>query len=283
MKTVILCGGKGTRIRDVAEELPKPMIPIGRDPILKHIMDIYGAHGHHEFVLCLGHLGWRIRHYFINFRAEQTDVEVDFANDSMRYLESAKLPPWRITLADTGVEAMTGCRVKRIEKHVGNDTFMLTYGDGVADIEIDQLLEFHRSHGKLMTITSVKPPSRFGELETDGDLVRAFHEKPQAGNGRINGGFFVCEPGVFDFLADDESCVLEQEPLQRLAADGQLMSFRHDGFWMPMDTPREYARLNELWRCGEAPWSVDSQRLPDVILPRPEVSAAEIPPVESPR
>lgn len=266
MKTVILCGGKGTRIRDVAEDLPKPMIPIGDDPIVKHIMDIYSAHGHREFVLCLGYLGWRLRHYFMNFRAEHADVELDFADDSVRYLDSAKLPPWRVTLADTGIDAMTGCRIKRVQKYVGDETFMLTYGDGVGDVDVSRLVEFHRAHGKLVTITAVRPPSRFGELVNDGDEVRAFHEKPQAGSGRINGGFFVCEPGVFDVLEDDEACVFEQAPLQRLAAKGEVMSYRHDGFWMPMDTPREYARLNELWQRGEAPW----RSLPDVVLPRPE-------------
>jgi len=231
------------------------MIPIGRYPIVKHIMDIYGRHGCHEFVLCLGHLGWRIKEYFLNFQAESCDVAIDLGRGgTVEYLGNGGLPPWRIILADTGIEAMTGCRVKRVQKYIGDETFMLTYGDGVGNVDVSRLIDFHRSHGRLATITSVRPPSRFGHMEVSGDRVVAFREKHQSGGGLINGGFFVCEPGVFDYLTDEESCVFERTPLERLAADGQLMTFVHDGFWMPMDTSREYLLLNDLWNRGDAPW-----------------------------
>ena len=255
MKVVILCGGKGTRIRDVSDELPKPMIPIGRYPIVKHIMDIYSRHGHQEFILCLGHKGWRIKEYFLNFQAETSDLVVDFrSRGKVEYLDGG-LPPWKVTLAETGLEAMTGCRIKRVERYVGRETFLLTYGDGVGNIDVAALVDFHKSHGKLATITSVRPPSRFGKLVVEGDVVAAFEEKHQSIAGLINGGFFVCEPGVFDYVTNDEACVFERLPLERLANDRQLMTYVHEGFWMPMDTSREYTLLNEMWHQGEAPWA----------------------------
>jgi glucose-1-phosphate cytidylyltransferase len=233
------------------------MIPIGGQPIVRHIMDIYSAHGLTDFVLCLGYKGWKFKEYFLNFVAENRDIEINLAReDAVRYLGESAIPRWRITLAETGLEAMTGCRVKRAQRYVGHERFMLTYGDGVGDVDIQALVRFHESHGKLATVTSVRPPSRFGELVLDGQAVVAFEEKPQTSKGRINGGFFVCEPGVFDYVSDDESCSFEREPLQRLAKDGQLMTYEHDGFWMPMDTAREYELLNALWRQGEAPWSM---------------------------
>ena len=255
MKVVILCGGKGTRIRDVSGELPKPMIPIGPFPILKHIMDIYSRYGHNEFILCLGYKGWVIKEYFLNYCAETMDLEVDFSSGGrVRHLSHNDPPPWRIIMAETGLEAMTGCRIKRVQKYIGNETFMLTYGDGVGNIDVTALMEFHRSHGKLCTITSVHPPSRFGELVVKGTVVTSFEEKPQSVSGQINGGFFVCEAGVFDWVTDEESCAFERAPLQNLASDGQLMTYHHDGFWMPMDTSREYLFLNELWHRGAPPW-----------------------------
>ena len=261
MKVVLLCGGKGTRIRDVAEHLPKPMIPIGRDPILRHIMSIFGAFGHEEFVLCLGHLGWRIRHYFTHLASESADVEIDFgAGGRERIVEPRPLPPWRVTLAETGAETMTGARLRAVRRYVGDSRFLLTYGDGLADIDLAALVSFHDAHGRLATITAVRPPSRFGELEVDGATVSSFREKPQVSTGLINGGYFVFEPEVFDYLDDGDGCVLEREPLQRLAAEGQLMAYRHDGFWMPMDTPREFSRLNEIWASGEAPWRPERLR-----------------------
>ena len=256
MKTVILCGGQGIRIRDVSGEMPKPMVRIGDTPILKHIMDIYSRHEFSEFVLCLGYRGWDIKEYFLNFRSEIQDIELDLTQggDQVRYHDSHPLPPWNVILADTGLEAMTGSRIKQVQKYIGSETFMLTYGDGVGNVNISELVAFHRSHGKLVTITSVRPPSRFGELVIENDQVKSFEEKPQATGGLINGGFFVCEPGVFEYLTDDFACSFEQEPLRRLAEDGELMTYTHDGFWMPMDTSREYILLNKLWREGNAPW-----------------------------
>lgn len=278
MNVVLLCGGKGTRIRDVAEEIPKPMIPIGRDPIVRHIMEIYGAFGHRDFVLCLGHLGQRIRHYFTHLLTESSDVELDFRaapEPATRVLEPRPLPPWKVTLAETGIETMTGARLRKVRRYVGQGTFMLTYGDGLADIDLDALLERHRSEGKLATVTAVRPPSRFGELDIEGRAVRSFQEKPQVSTGLINGGFFVFEPEVFEFLDEGEDCVLERGPLQRLADAGQMAAYRHDGFWMPMDTAREHARLNAIWASGQAPWRVDALRPrsePIVELPRPSAS-----------
>jgi len=255
MKVVILCGGKGIRIRDLSEELPKPMIPIGRYPIVHHIMSIYSHYEFNEFVLCLGYKSWKFKEYFLNYRLETTDITIDLANSGkVDFHKEHKIPPWKITLAETGMEAMTGCRIKRIQKYIGNNTFMLTYGDGVSDVNIKSLMDFHRSHGKLVTVTSVRPISRFGELVVDGDAVKDFQEKTQTSDGLINGGFFVCEPGTFDYVSEDENCSWEMEPLKHLARDGQLMTYVHDGFWMPMDTTREYILLNQLWNKNEAPW-----------------------------
>lgn len=255
MKVVILCGGKGIRIRDVSDELPKPMVKIGRYPILEHIMNIYGAHGHNDFVLCLGYRGWQIKEYFLNYRAATQDLELSLESGVAITHDSEPIPAWNVIMAETGLESQTGSRVSQIRKYVAGETFLLTYGDGVGDIDISALVEFHRSHGKLATITSVRPPSRFGELLTEGDQVTEFQEKPQAHGGYINGGFFVCEPGVFDYLSDDPRLSFEQEPLRRLAEDGELMTFKHDGFWMPMDTSREYILLNDMWRRGDPPWT----------------------------
>lgn len=234
MKTVILCGGQGTRIRDVAADIPKPMIAIGDRPILWHIMKGYARWGHKDFVLCLGHKGEAIRAFF-----------------------RVNCEGWYVTLADTGLDALTGARVWRIRDNVkDDDVFMLTYGDGVGNVDIAALLAFHKRHGKIVTVTGVRPPSRFGELEIDGDRVTGFNEKPQATAGRISGGFFVCGRRLFDYLDDRENLMLELEPMQRLAKSGEMMVYRHDGFWHPMDTSRDYRLLNELWSKGEAPWKV---------------------------
>ena len=264
MRAVVLCGGKGTRIRDISPEIPKPMIPIGPYPIVRHIMGIYSQHGINEFVLCLGYLGWKIKEYFLHYRYETSSFSIDFAdNGHVRFYEGADVPPWRIILANTGLEAQTGCRIKRIQRYVGDETFMLTYGDGVGNVNVSELLEFHRSHGRLVTITAVRPPSRFGEMVIDDkNVVESFQEKPVVEQGDMNGGFFVCEPGVFEYVTGNESCNFEQESLQKLARDRQLMSYRHDGFWMPMDTAREYELLNHLWRTGQAEW-LDSHEQAD--------------------
>ncbi len=254
MKTVILCGGKGTRIRDVSDEIPKPMIPIGDQPIVQHIMETYSAYGHTEFILCLGYKGWVIKEYFLNFFAAAGDIEVNLgASHEIKYLNPVALD-WTVTLAETGLETMTGGRIARVEKYLEGEPFMLTYGDGVGNIDVGALLTFHRSHGRLATVTSVRPPSRFGELVVDGEQVKRFDEKPQAGTGHINGGFFVLEPGIFEYLDKREECVFEQAPLRKLASDGELMTYYHDGFWMPMDSIREHRLLNRLWREGHAPW-----------------------------
>jgi len=256
MKTVILCGGQGTRIRDVSADIPKPMITIGLYPILLHIMRGYARHGFKDFVLCLGYQSNVIKDFFLNYQVRTSDVTM--APGGQPRFESSQqsdIADWRITLAETGLEAMTGARVMRVLRYVeDDDTFMLTYGDGVGNIDIRALVQFHRRHGKIATVTGVRPPSRFGELEIDGDCVTGFNEKPQSTSGLISGGFFVCDRGLFDYLDDRESLMLELEPLQRLAKAGELMVFRHDGFWHPMDTYRDYKLLNDLWAAGKAPW-----------------------------
>lgn len=258
MKTVILCGGQGTRIRDVARDIPKPMIPIGPYPIIKHIMDRYSKYDHNEFILCLGYLGWNIKEYFLNYRSMIETFEIDFSqHGKIHYLEDHNESlSWKIIFAETGLNSMTGSRIKQIQNYIGNETFMLTYGDGVGNINIEELLTFHKHHGKLVTMTTVRPPSRFGELTIKGNCIKSFREKPQVTDGYINGGFFVCEPGVFDYLSDELDCIFEKTPLQNLAENEQLMSYHHTGFWMPMDTSREYATLNKMWNDGEAHWLI---------------------------
>ncbi|MEK9755168.1 MAG: glucose-1-phosphate cytidylyltransferase, partial [Rhodospirillaceae bacterium] len=242
MKTVILCGGQGTRIRDVSESTPKPMLPIGGRPILWHIMKSYAAGGHTDFVLCLGHLGHVIKEFFLNYEAFTNDVTLTLgATRQIEHHGDHDETGWRITLADTGPATMTGGRVGRIKKYIGDDTeFMLTYGDGVSDIDLDALLSFHRAHGKIMTVSGVRPPGRFGEIESaDDGTVTEFNEKPQATGGRISGGFFVCKREIFDHLSNDENLVLELEPMKALAAEGQMALYKHDGFWQCMDTHRD--------------------------------------------
>ena len=255
MKAVILCGGQGTRIRDVADDIPKPMIRIGERPILWHIMKTYAASSISEFVLCLGYRSWAIKEYFLNLRAQVSDLSIT-PGGPLSYGD-APFPEadWRIHLAETGLAAQTGARLWRVrDRLAGDDLFCLTYGDGVADLDVARVVDFHRRHGKIATLTGVRPPGRFGVLTTQGAQVTSFSEKPQTGEGLINGGYFVFSSKVFDYLDAHEDLILEQEPLQRLAADGQLMLFEHDGFWQPMDTYREWRLLNALWESGEAPW-----------------------------
>jgi glucose-1-phosphate cytidylyltransferase len=255
MKVVILCGGFGTRIRDVTENIPKPMIPIGRFPILWHIMKYYACFGYRDFVLCLGYKSSVIKDFFLNYEAHTKDFTIELGRkDTLTFHNNHDESDWRVTLADTGVEAMTGARIKRIQKYVGDDDFMLTYGDGVGDIDLNQLQAFHRGHGRTLTVTGVRPPGRFGELVHAEGVITEFNEKPQATGGRISGGFFVATPKVFDYLNDDEGLVFEQQPMRSLVGDQQLMVFEHDGFWQPMDTSREYQLLNSLYEKGEAPW-----------------------------
>lgn len=259
MKTVILCGGRGTRIRDVAENIPKPMIPIGNFPILWHIMKYYSSWKHKDFVLCLGYQSEVIKDFFLNYEAHVRDCTVNLGDSKkIQYHGEHEEADWQVTLAKTGLNAMTGARVKRIQKYVADDAhFMLTYGDGVGDVNLDKLIEFHKSHGKVLTMTGVHPPGRFGELmQDDSGMVTEFNEKPQATAGCINGGYFVCRREIFDYLNDSEDLMFEKEPMKKLVADQQLMLFNHDGFWQPMDTYREYTLLNQLYEEGRAPWVI---------------------------
>jgi glucose-1-phosphate cytidylyltransferase len=255
MKVVLLAGGLGTRLREETDVKPKPMIEVGDHPILWHIMKTYDHFGHSDFVICAGYKGEVIKNWFANFRVLNSDFTVSFQDTvSLKFHSKLAETGWNATIADTGAETMTGGRIKRIQKYIGEETFLCTYGDGLADVDIKALVKFHRSHGKIATLTTVKPVSRFGVLDVDANnQVEAFKEKPQA-EGSINGGFFVFEPEIFDYLG--ENSILEQEPLRRLAKEGQLMAFHHEGFWQPMDTYRELTILNELWKSGSAPWKV---------------------------
>ena len=259
MKVVILCGGLGSRIRDASETLPKPMLPIGGKPIVWHIMKLYGHHGFKQFVLCLGYRAWVVKEFFLNYAAMTNDVVIQLgAKRSVTVTRSDSEEDWNVILADTGETTNTGGRVAAIRRYVeDDDLFLLTYGDGVADLDLTALLAFHRRHGKIATVTAVRPPSRFGELDIANDVVTEFNEKPQAGGGFINGGFFVVDAQrVWDYIDDSPATAWEREPMQRLAAEEQLVAYRHAGFWQPMDTPREYTMLNELWESGAAPWKV---------------------------
>jgi len=256
MKVVILCGGLGTRIRDVSESVPKPMINIGPYPVLWHIMQHYASYGFREFVLCLGYKSSVIKDFFHNFKAHTSDFTIELNRPENVVYHSAVNMDVKVTLAETGLQAMTGARLKRVSKYLQNDeNFMLTYGDGVGNIDIKQLENFHKSHGKVLTLTGVRPPGRFGELRVNEDShVTEFNEKPQATAGRINGGFFVCRREIFDYLSDSENLVFEKDPMHALVADRQLMMYEHEGFWQPMDTYRDYLLLNELYEKGNPPW-----------------------------
>ncbi len=254
MQVIILAGGRGTRLAEETSVRPKPMVEIGGKPMLWHIMQIYAAHGYKDFLVACGYRGEIIKEYFHSFLAHHSDYFIDLKCGSREMISSNSVD-WRVGLIDTGLDTMTGGRILRLKKFVGAETFMATYGDCLSDVDIRSLVAFHRSHGRLATITAVRPPARFGGLALDGDRVAEFTEKPQAGEGWINGGFFVFESGVFDYLSDDRT-ILEREPLERLAADGQLMVFRHTGFWQPMDTLREKHILESLWAGGQTPWKI---------------------------
>jgi glucose-1-phosphate cytidylyltransferase len=256
MKVVILCGGIGTRLREETEFRPKPLVDVGGRPILWHIMKLYAHHGFREFVLCLGYRGNMIKEYFLNYEAMTNDFTVTLGrNAKIEYDGEHAEQDFRVTLAETGAESMTATRIRRAARYL-DGTFLVTYGDGVSNVDITALLAFHRSHGKLATVTSVRPTSRFGVLDVaDDGAVRSFGEKPQL-DGWANAGFFVFEPGVLDYLPAEEDVMLEGSPLERLAADGQLRAFRHDGFFFAMDTYREYKLLNDLWAAGSPPWKV---------------------------
>jgi len=251
IKVVILCGGMGTRLREETEYRPKPLVEIGGKPILWHIMKIYAYYGFKDFVLCLGYKGKMIKDYFLNYEIMNSDFTLKLESNDINFHNTYKEKDWVITFAETGKSAMTGARIKRIEKYIDTELFMLTYGDGVADINIKKLLEFHKSHGKIGTITGVNPSSRFGELVISGNQVKEFSEKPQVKNGFINGGFFIFDKRVFNYLEDNDDCTFEKKPLENLASDGELIIYRHKGFWQCMDTYRDLQLLNNLWSGQE--------------------------------
>lgn len=253
MKTIILAGGFGTRLTEYTEFIPKPMVPIGGKPILWHIMQTYARFGHKDFYVALGYKAEVIKEYFLNYRALNADFSVDLSSGIVTPHQVDSVD-WRVTLVNTGDDSMTGGRVKRMQSFIGNETCMLTYGDGVADVDLDALLAFHRSHGKMVTMTAVRPAARFGELELDGASVSSFKEKPQLHEGWINGGYFVIEPAFLDFIAGD-STLLEREPMEKAAKANELMAYRHDGFWRCMDTKRDHELLESLWSKG-APWAL---------------------------
>jgi len=254
MKTVILAGGLGTRLAEETELTPKPMVEIGGSPILWHIMKIYSACGFNEFVVALGYKGATIKNWFLNYQYLVSDLTIGFRNGTVDMHDGDK-EDWLVHLVDTGLHPQTGGRLKRLESWIRDGTFMMTYGDGVADVDVGKLLEFHRGHGKLATVTAVRPPARFGGLSFEGDHVTHFLEKPQIGEGWINGGFFVLEPQVLDYIDGDDTA-FEREPLERLAEDGQLVAHRHDGFWQCMDTLRDVRLLESLWQSGDVPWRI---------------------------
>jgi glucose-1-phosphate cytidylyltransferase len=258
MKTVILCGGMGTRLREETDYRPKPMVEVGGRPILWHIMKIYAHYGFREFVLCLGYRGAVIRDYFLNYEEMNNDFTISLGRKrQIVHHDAHSEQDYEVTLAETGPQAMTGARIKRVQHYVDGDTFMVTYGDGVADVDLSKVLAFHRAHGKLATMTTIAPSSRFGMLEVDGaNRVTSFIEKPQLTGQRANAGFFVFQRRVFDYLSSEDSCILEHEPLEKLARDGEIMAYLHDGFFYAMDTYREYQKLNELWASGKPPWKV---------------------------
>jgi glucose-1-phosphate cytidylyltransferase len=253
MKAIILAGGLGTRISEESHLKPKPMIEIGGKPILWHIMKIYSHYGINDFVICLGYKGYIIKEYFANYFLHMSNVTFDMARNHMEVHEH-HAEPWRVTLIDTGLDTLTGGRLKRVSDYVGNDTFCFTYGDGVTDLDIGATIRFHREHGKKATVTAIQPPGRYGALNLEGNAVSSFQEKPAGDGAWINGGFFVLEPCVLDYIQDDQTS-WESLPLQQLAAEGQLMSFQHSGFWQAMDTLRDKNHLDELW-SGNPPWKV---------------------------
>lgn len=252
MKVALLAGGLGTRLAEETVTKPKPMVEIGNQPILWHIMKHYSHYGFEDFVVALGYKGEYIKRWMVDYVSLASDLTVRGADGTVEY-HDADREDWTVSLVDTGQPTATGGRIKRLAPHLGDDTFMLTWGDGVSDVDLDALLAFHRSHGKLATMTAVRPPARFGHLELDGDRISEFSEKPQAGEGWINGAFFVLEPGIFDYIEGDDT-QWEKEPLEQLAKDGELMAYRHHGFWQCMDTIRDKKLLEQLWNTGDAPW-----------------------------
>ena len=256
MKAVILAGGFGTRISEESGIRPKPMVEIGEKPILWHIMKIFSAHNINDFILCCGYKGYVIKEYFVNYFLHQSDITVDVKNNKIDVLQN-DVEPWKVTMIDTGENSMTGGRLKRVKEYIGNETFFMTYGDGVSDIDINALLDFHQKQKTLATVTAVQPPGRFGTftLGEGQSKITNFREKPKGDGAWVNGGFFVLEPGVMDYI-DGDYTVWEKEPLIRLAKDGQLSAYKHEGIWQPMDTLRDKHLLEDMWNSGKAPWKI---------------------------
>lgn len=257
IKVVILCGGVGTRLREETEFRPKPMVNIGARPVLWHIMKYYSRFGFNDFVLALGYKGEMIKNYFCHYELMNNDVTIELGEpENICIHHSHEEAGWKITLADTGEKALKGARLKKVERYIAGDTFMMTYGDGIADVDIHALLAFHKSHGRMVTVTGINPASRFGELKIEGDRVASFSEKPQNGEGLVNGGFFVFNREIFNCLTGEDSCDLEVGPLEQIAREGQLMVYKHRGFWACMDTLRDMEYLNRIWDSGAAKWKI---------------------------
>lgn len=264
MKVVILAGGLGTRLSEETKLLPKPMVEIGGKPILWHIMKIYSHFGFNDFVILTGYKSHVIKDYFVHYYQQYSDITVDMTNNSVE-IHRMQTEPWKVTILYTGQDTMTGGRIKKAQQYIGNEPFMLTYGDGVADIDINELIKSHKASGKLITMTAVQPSGRFGALVIrDDNVITSFMEKPKGDESWINGGFFVCEPRVFDYIPQDDSVIFEKEPLENLAHDRELNAYKHYGFWKPMDTLREKNELTELWQSGNAPWALWSKEVASV-------------------
>jgi len=256
MKVVILAGGLGTRLSEETDLKPKPMVEIGGKPILWHIMKVYSHYGFNEFIICCGYKGYVIKEYFANYFLHQADITIDLATNSLE-IHQSQAEPWKITLVDTGLNTMTGGRIKRVQQYTNNETFMLTYGDGVSNVNILELVAFHRKHGKLATLTAVQPSGKFGSLALgESDVIESFMEKPKGDGAWINGGFFVLEPKVFDYINDADSTVWERAPLENIALQNQLMAFKHEGFWRPMDTLRDKIDLETMWNSQNCEWKL---------------------------
>lgn len=256
MKAVILAGGFGTRISEESILRPKPMIEVGGRPILWHIMKIYSYYGINDFIICCGYKGYYIKEYFSNYFLHESDVTFDFRDGNRQIIHAQHVEPWRVTLVDTGYNTMTGGRLKRVQKYIGNETFMMTYGDGVSDIDLQKLLQYHQMHQKKVTVTAIRPAGRYGALSImENDTVNAFHEKILGDGGYISGGFFVFEPDIFNYISGDET-YLEKEPLEFLAQEQEMVAYKHDGFWQSMDTLRDKKLLEKLWNTGKAPWKI---------------------------
>lgn len=256
MKVVILAGGLGTRLSEATHSIPKPMVEIGGKPIMWHIMKTYGFYGINEFIICCGYKGYIIKEYFANYFRHNCDLTVDLLNNSVK-IHNNHSEPWKVTLIDTGLNTMTGGRIKRVQKYIGNESFLLTYGDGVTDQNIADTIDFHKSTGKSLTVTAYKPSGKFGALDIDvNGNVKSFLEKPDGDGNWINAGYFVCEPEIFDYIKEGDNSIFEKKPLEWLAKDAKMAAYKHNGFWKPMDTLRDNVELNKMWDKGQAPWKV---------------------------